>query len=367
VSEQCAVAGICGGCPWLGRGYAAQLEEKRAQLLTLLPDEAIRRAPIHSAGEAGLRDRTDLSFSRDQGAPVLGMYDLKGERLVDVGPCPALSAPLRAFVAEVRADPPPIERASLRLRVGPDGTRGLWIDAANVDVKRLLDEDSWLRRRMAKAIVEIGQRRKPLVVEDDRLRLRKETVLRPWFHTWIDGERTAPLYGPVGGFTQPSLVANRVLVEAAMSMVAATGAKRWLELGAGNGNFTLPLAARGLEVTAVEQDDDSCAGLRRSAEELGLPVRVVAADMHKDAGPARKLLEGTDALLADPPRSGLRGFIDTMGGAGPAHIIYVSCFAESLATDVQRLIALGYRIVEAAAVDQFPQTPHAEWILRLMR
>jgi 23S rRNA (uracil1939-C5)-methyltransferase len=285
MANSCAVAGICGGCPWIGRPYADQLGAKRAHLRALwreagLPDPG--EVPIASAGEDGLRDRADLAFRRVDGVPVLGLWDLSGERLVDVGDCPAASPALRAFLATLRADPPPIDRASLRLRVSPGGRRGLWIDAANADIKALLDEGAWLRRRLADSVVEMGQRRKPLV-DEDRLRLSKDHELLPWFRTWI-GDQPVRLYGPVGGFTQAGHAVNRLLVSRAAALAAATGARRWLELGAGHGNFTLPLAAAG-EVVALEIDPLAREGLERAAEEAGLVerVQVLAGDVHRAA------------------------------------------------------------------------------------
>jgi 23S rRNA (uracil1939-C5)-methyltransferase len=295
------------------------------------------------------------------------MWDVENQMLVDVGPCPAASAPLRAFLQWLRADPPSIDRASLRLRVDPDGTRGLWIDAANVDVKTLMDDGAWLRRLLAAGVVvEIGQRRKPLYAdpEDGRLRLHKEVELRPWFRTWVGG-RALPLYGPVGGFSQPSLAANRLLVERVVALCEATGARRWIELGAGNGNLTLPLAGTGAEVTALELDGTAREGLERSAAEAGLAVEIVAADVHRAAG-LGPLIDATEAVLADPPRSGLRGFVDALAAREqrPAHLIYVSCHADSLVADAARLAAIGYAPLQVEGVDQFPQSPHIEWLVR---
>jgi tRNA/tmRNA/rRNA uracil-C5-methylase (TrmA/RlmC/RlmD family) len=69
-------------------------------------------------------------------------------------------------------------------------------------------------------------------------------------------------------------------------------------------------------------------------------------------------------VLADPPRSGLRGFIDALAErAGRPQIVYVSCHAETLAADAARLAALGYRVAGLEGVDQFPQSPHGEWLL----
>jgi 23S rRNA (uracil1939-C5)-methyltransferase len=354
----CAVGGRCGGCPWILQPYRQQLDSKRKQLLTL----GVEDPPIDVVAEGGLRDRTDLQW-RDG---VLGMFDLVGSALVDVGACPALSEPLRKLLLTVQADPPPasvVTRLSLRLRVSPNGAQGIWIDAANLDVKALLTEGSWLLRRLEHAFVEIGQRKKPLTKE---LRLGKEPELRPWFETYLSDSRTSesrtqPLYLPVGGFTQPSLAANRVLVGRVVEM--ASGMGRILELGAGCGNFTLPLAQAGHPVIAVEIDELARDGLARAAGESGLPVELRSWDMYDPAN----ALPDVDAVLADPPRSGLRRFLEVLAKNPPRDLLYVSCFVESLLADAERVRALGYAFAGARGVDQFPQTPHCEWIVHFRR
>ena len=335
----CRVAGRCGGCPSILESYESQLANKRAQISSLFEN-----VEIDVIAEEGLRDRTDLQF-RDG---VLGLFDLEGKELVDIGPCPALSPALLAFVQTI--DRPPIAKMSLRLRVSPSGERGLWIDAANLDVKTLLDERSWLAKR--NCVIEIGQRRKPLV----DFKLKKEPELRPWFQTWL-GDKPQNLYLPIGGFTQPSLAANKILVQRVIEMASA---KKILEVGAGCGNFSLPLAHRGHEVIAVEIDGLAREGLARAAEEAHLKIELGASDMYD---PANQLPD-VDGVLADPPRSGLRKFVDVLAKNPPREVIYVSCFAESLLADAEKLKSLGYRVSGARGVDQFPQTPHCEWIVR---
>ena len=381
----CAVAGTCGGCPWLGRPYAEQLEDKRAAFRAAwtgagLPAACVDELPIASAGEWGLRDRTDLAFRRDDQRATLGLWSLDGNDLVDVGACPALAPGLRAFVAHVARDPLPLDRASLRLRVAPDGRRGLWLDAANEDLKRLLDEGDWLRRRLDEGVVvEAGQRRKPVVDEGSRLKLAKHARLEPWFQTWVAPRDVGaplaaplPLFGPVGGFTQPGVAANRLLVAEVLRRAREVGAARWLELGAGIGNFTLPLASSTPEpVVVVENDLLAVLGLQRGAQAAGLADRVVVARADLARADAELLgrLQEADAVLADPPRSGLGKVVDALdvlpAETRPRTFVYVSCWAESLTADCADLAALGYGPGPVTGVDQFPHTPHGEWVVTL--
>ena len=82
-------------------------------------------------------------------------------------------------------------------------------------------------------------------------------------------------------------------------------------------------------------------------------------------------VHGRDAIVCDPARGGLGRFIDGLAKLAPslrpASIVYVSCHLPALAKDAARLAALGWIATDVSGVDQFPWTPHAEWIARFER
>jgi len=82
-------------------------------------------------------------------------------------------------------------------------------------------------------------------------------------------------------------------------------------------------------------------------------------------------LSRVDGVLADPPRSGLRAYLDNLESlrreARPRWFLYLSCYAPTLVSDVARLYELGYRAKRMELLDQFPQSPHAEWLCLLER
>lgn len=360
----CDMAGRCGGCPWFGALHqrARRVDALRARWREAgLPEAPIAEVEVHHAGDHGLRDRVELCWT----GTTLGLYALDGAAVVDVGPCAALSPPLSAFLDDLRADLPSASPITLRLRVAPDGARGLWVDASNLDIKGLLDDGGWLRRWLGRGVfVEMGQRRKPVGEDSGRLFLHKAPALRPWFQTWLAEDTPTPLFGPVGGFTQPGHALNRLLVGRVRASIVATSAYRWLEVGAGSGNFSLPLAASGAQLRAVENDPVAVAGLRLGLQAAGLPAEVVQADMSRPEILAG--LAGAEAVLVDPPRSGLRGFAKVLAGWRGA-LIYVSCAADTLVADLVVLGAAGWQVSHVEGVDQFPQTPHGEWIVRVQR
>ena len=239
----------------------------------------------------------------------------------------------------------------------------MWLDFANQDVKTLFQEREYLRWLSDLAFVEIGQRRKHLVWKEGAPKL-VDPELHAWFETYAGGGLAIPLYGPVGGFSQAGFAANRALVNSVMRAVQASGVNHWVELFCGNGNFTLAMASRGLQVEAVEMDPLAIEGLEMSLKTTGLQVKLARADVYLKAKTLPDL-QGR-GLLVDPPRSGLKQLLEVLeAGSKPRSLVYVSCFNQSFLSDLERLRAMGARIESIEGVDQFPHSAHAEWVARL--
>ncbi|HEX4925046.1 MAG TPA: rRNA adenine N-6-methyltransferase family protein [Bdellovibrionales bacterium] len=353
---RCALAGRCSGCGWIERSYESQRAEKLGLLRAGLREAGYAVEPLFfECGEWAARDRVDLTLEEGR----LGLF-ANGERsVIPMSACPMMSERLENWLKAFAADlPPQIKRGSVRLRVAPSGARGIWLDFANLDVKALLDEATWLKRLYGESAVEIGQKRKRLVMKDGSLRLA-DPVLEPWFETYTP--QPVPLLCAIGSFTQPGFAANRVLVGRVAELAEKSGVRSWLELGAGIGNFTVALAGRGHSVVALEMDGLAVQALQANTKSLGERVRVLAGDYRRP-----KFLEHAgdcEGLLCDPPRSGLGPFLNALSQLPRARtFIYVSCFLDSFLTDCRALKAAGYELRAAEIVDQFPQSPHFETV-----
>ena len=155
---------------------------------------------------------------------------------------------------------------------------------------------------------------------------------------------------------------------AAVTEAAGRG-DRALDLFAGAGFFTLPLARRFGRVVAVESDAPAAADLRANLKDapldnvrvLGEPVeRALARGILADAEP--------DAIVVDPPRPGLPdGTPERLADLGAARIVYLSCNPTTLARDLAHLTRRGYALRTTTAIDLFPQTPHIEALTVLDR
>ena len=358
----CNYLGVCGGCAWGLRPIDEQREAKLAEMRALLGDVKFPDFTFKDTPSARLRDRVDLTWHDGK----LGLFTLDRREILAFERCPMLSPALESFFIEYRARVPAgVRRGSVRLRVSPTGERGVWLDFANVDIKGLFDEGDYLGWLSQLAHVEIGQRRKTLTQQDGRPKLLAPD-LRPWFETYDAQMRPIPLYGPVAGFTQAGFVTNRALIETVTEAVVQTGITRWGDYFCGNGNFTLALAARGLDVAAIELDPLAVEGLERScANHPEWRVNVRRQDLYH-RGPSLILpsANATEGLLVDPPRAGLGRLIEELAHAEvqPRALIYVSCFGESFARDTRALVKMGYDLTALVGLDQFANSPHAEWV-----
>ncbi len=346
----CEYLDRCGGC----RPEGSSLQEKLDSVRSVFKDVRFSHAP-----ESRVRDRADLVWEKRDGRMHLGLYARDSRDVVDIENCPMMTTPLEMFLVAFRAKAPPISRGSVRLRVSPSGERGVWLDFANNDVKTLFEEKEYLKWLSSIAFVEIGQRRKALIWKDGQPKLT-DPVLKPWFESYDADGKAIPLYGPVGGFSQTGFAANKALIQAVAEAVAQSKTRSWLELFCGNGNFTVALAARGYAIEAVEMDELAIEGLRLSNP--AIPVHRADVYLKTKSLPA---LSGR-GLLVDPPRAGLRETLKLLEtGEKPPAIVYISCFTDVFIRDCEKLSELGYAVESLVGVDQFPQSPHAEWVALL--
>ncbi len=150
----------------------------------------------------------------------------------------------------------------------------------------------------------------------------------------------------------------------AEALRAVGPARRVLELFCGSGTLTLPLLGAGREVTAVESEGPSLGLLRRSADEAGLAVKLIAGDAAKVA---HGWEDPVDCALLDPPRTGAAAVVQALARQKIPRIAYVSCDAPTLARDGKLLAAAGYRLLRVVALDLFPQTAHFEVVATFSR
>jgi 23S rRNA (uracil1939-C5)-methyltransferase len=139
--------------------------------------------------------------------------------------------------------------------------------------------------------------------------------------------------------------------------------KRILDFYAGGGNFSLPLAAQGAEVVAVEEGADAVKdGERNATVNVLEKVKFVPGKAE-----TARLRGAFDIVILDPPRPGLtKDAMKRVLEIKPEGIVYVSCNPSTLARDLGKL-SDDYDIASIRMVDMFPNTYHVESVAFLSR
>lgn len=137
-----------------------------------------------------------------------------------------------------------------------------------------------------------------------------------------------------------------------------------LDLFAGVGLFSVPLARRFERVVAVESNPAAARDLEVNAKITGA-ISVQGTDVEYFL---EHFHEKLDIVVLDPPRTGLaRGPIARLAALAPPRITYVSCEPPTLARDLMSFCDAGYELSEVHLFDLFPQTFHMETVIRLHR
>ena len=170
----------------------------------------------------------------------------------------------------------------------------------------------------------------------------------------------AQVVPPPGAFLQATKDGEQALTQAVLEIVGSS--KRVVDLFAGSGTFSLPLA-EGSEVHAVEGEAAMTRALDqawRKAEGLK-KVTTEARDLFR-----RPLmpdeLKSFDAVVLDPPRAGAEAQVQELVQAKRPVIAYVSCNPVSFARDAKILAQAGYTLEWVQVVDQFRWSSHTELV-----
>lgn len=169
---------------------------------------------------------------------------------------------------------------------------------------------------------------------------------------------------------------NRFLIEDFLqSVVAGKSGALALDLYAGVGFFSLPLAKTFERVISVDANLAAMRDLRANTEAAGLSI--TSHNTHTEEF-LKKFDEKPDLIVLDPPRSGLGQALSAkLAELQAPEIVYLSCDPSTLARDLAVLLqtermpagtksnAPGYEIGSVQLFDLFPQTHHIETLVHL--
>ena len=165
------------------------------------------------------------------------------------------------------------------------------------------------------------------------------------------------------GFWQVHRAAPTVLAQAVVDAVGPRAGASVVDLYAGAGLFTVPLAdlvgPQGT-VMSIEGDARAVKDARRNVHQhpqVALHLGPVASVL------ASGVTQRADVVVLDPPRVGAgRAVIDAVAGLRPERVVYVACDPAALARDLAYLAGHGYALTGLRALDLFPMTHHVECV-----
>lgn len=169
---------------------------------------------------------------------------------------------------------------------------------------------------------------------------------------------TTTVLPPPGAFLQATAHGQQALTEEVRRILGS--ARPLIDLFAGCGTFTLPLAAQA-EVHAVESWGPMLAALDRGWRHgRGLrPVTTETRDLFRNPVLAEEL-NRFGAILLDPPRAGAAAQVAQIAQSTVRTVAYVSCNPATFARDARTLSQAGFHLDRVQVVDQFLWSGHTE-------
>ncbi len=172
--------------------------------------------------------------------------------------------------------------------------------------------------------------------------------------------------GPRSFFQPNPAVATRMVSHLRDGVSSLDSRKGLIDLYCGIGLFTISLADCFEKGMGIENNPEAIALAKRNAWGLSgrSPVHFVCMDAEKWDW---ERLQNYDTLLIDPPRTGLHDSVLALLKRRPfPQLIYVSCNPTRGIADLAQLQEV-YELASMKLFDQFPQTPHVEFIAFLRR
>jgi len=355
----CPHFGACGGCALQHLPAADYLAFKSARIRE--PLERARLAvgdllPLVSAPPASRR-RLRLAFtSGEPGGLALGFRGRRSRAVVPIERCPialpaleAVLAPLRRGLAELGL----VRRAragELQLTAFAEGVELVLLadgPAEREDRERLVALAERLDLARLAIAAEAGCEPETILVRRPPSLLRGLFLLRP----------------PPGAFLQATAEGERALLEAVAAWVEP--GSRLVDLFAGTGALSLPIADRLARLLLVERERATVEAVRRAVAGEGR-IAVLARDLERAPLDASELA-AFDAVLLDPPRGGAQAQCAALARSRIARIVYASCSPASFVRDARILVEAGFRIEALRPIDQFLFSAEVELVALLLR
>ncbi len=360
VIPPCRYFGTCGGCQWQHIDYSFQVEQKKQ----ILGETLKRLGGIHELPSISVfplfnpydyRVRVQLKVK----GKAMGYYEERSYRIIDVERCPISHPLVNRIIQSLRDQLDALSHLKeVVVNVSPEEGRGVLLfhprsDDPGVEpfAKELLRSQPVLKGIALAQKVGCHRIGDPTLNFTICLSLARE-------------KRELKLRISPGSFSQVNPEQNQRLVQRVLQFSEVGTADRVLDLYAGVGNLTLPLALEAREVFGIEENRMAFEDAQFNAERNGIKNCHFIHGRVEDAFSEWKR-ERPDLIVLDPPRTGCKGVLDQLVRLEPKQIVYVSCEPTTFARDLRLFSERGYSLQKLSLIDMFPQTYHMEVAGRL--
>lgn len=356
----------CGGCDLQHYAVEAQRQFKQETVLQQL--QRIARIqpmtvhPIISDKTTGYRRRTRLACRWDQKTKrfSFGFRSAKSNQIVEFRHCLVLTKPLNQLIDALA---PVLGRLKSHRQLGHIEL----VHGGDTSAVALLV-------RTLRPLPESDLAKLTLFAENHpcALFLQSGDASTLYQHAGPTTPLTYPTTGDqslqfqVDHFIQANNTVNQQMVAQAIQHLDLSESDQVLELFAGIGNFSIPVAQRGCSLLAIEGLSALTQQAEQNAQQYHLDnLHFKTADLAR----VEKLDKLTgksfrfNKLLLDPPRSGAQEVLPlVLKNRKLTHIVYVSCNPGTLARDSKLLHQAGFEMQDLTIADMFPHTHHVESI-----
>jgi 23S rRNA (uracil1939-C5)-methyltransferase len=357
VNPPCPSFGSCGGCQWQHIDYLIQCKLKKDILKDALNRlGGLKEAPsitvIPSPQSFGYRIRTQLKAK----GKVLGYFQERSHRIVGIRECQIVHPLINQMISFIRMMFLPFPRVEeIEINVSPDESKGVLIfhTLSFGRGKEKVLREFLQTHALIKGIV---------ITKKERLNIFGDPTLNVTIPlSQAREKRNLKFRISSESFSQINLEQNQTLIQTVLQFSEVNKEDRVLDLYAGVGNLTLPLAVGTKEVLGIEENRRAMEDACFNSEKNGIrncefiPGRVEDVLRHWKR-------EKPDLVVLDPPRKGCKTVLDQVVRLKPKKIVYVSCDPTTFSRDLRLFSERDYSLQKLCLIDMFPQTYHMEVI-----
>lgn len=359
INPPCPYFGDCGGCQWQHIDPSVHevlkkeiLKESLQRLAGLKEIPSLSAVP--SLQPYGYRIRIQLKAEGNK----IGFFGEGSHRVVEIDRCPITHPMINAILQHIRKERFPLSgMEGFEINVSPEEGKGILIfhlnlsgRRGNIPLEELLQSISLLKG------IAVVRKKRWTYLGDPTLNVT--TTLKQ-----LGRERVFRLRVSPGSFFQVNLEQNLELIQTVLDFSELKGSERVLDLYAGIGNFTLPLATEAKWVIGIDESKKAVADAHFNAGGNSIKncqfISGSVEEMLKGVG------EALDIVVLDPPRRGCKEVSEQIARLNPKRIVYVACEPTTFSRDIRVFAKGGYTLQKLCLIDMFPQTYHMEVVALL--